>query len=232
MTDDAALDTDNMREDAGVYERLHERFITGDFYPGDLINLPPLCAEYGVSRTPIREVLSRLAFEGLVKKELRGYRVAHRSPEEILDICESRMVLEVSLAEASAIKHSPLDIARITFLHDQIVALTSKAQTQNDIWDIRLLHNRWHYAIHSAGHNTTTSWLIEMLMSQLALSDAEARNDASIEQELRDLQLIVVEHKTIMDAIFSGDPQTARAEMSHHLSRARDDRLVKLAHYE
>lgn len=50
-----------------VYRHLKERLLSGRFAPGERLSEPLLAQELGVSRTPVREALMRLAEEGLVE---------------------------------------------------------------------------------------------------------------------------------------------------------------------
>ena len=68
------------------YERLRQAIIEGDLRPGDQLVEVALAKWCQVSRTPIREALSRLEQDGLVARSDRGLVVLSRSAEEILDI--------------------------------------------------------------------------------------------------------------------------------------------------
>lgn len=68
-----------------------------------------LAAEFGKSRTPVREALHRLEIENLVERVPRGMRVRTSSPEEILDIYEVRIMLEGAAAKAAAERATEFD---------------------------------------------------------------------------------------------------------------------------
>lgn len=85
---------------AEVYESLSERIRTWLYPPGHRLTEEELCAEFGVSRSPIREALNMLAEAGLVDKaERKGYRVRKIDLQELQDLYDTRLVLELAVIE-------------------------------------------------------------------------------------------------------------------------------------
>src|ERR1700754_1808293 len=80
------------------YERLKQAILDGELVPGQQLVEISLAQWCQVSRTPIREALSRLEQDGLALRTDRGLVVRERSPEEILDIYDTRIVLEAMAA--------------------------------------------------------------------------------------------------------------------------------------
>ncbi len=78
-----------------VYTALLEAITERRFPPGQRLVLDDLAAHLGVSRTPIRAALTRLAAEGLVQAAGRtGVRVTQVSPEELMDLYDVRLMCE------------------------------------------------------------------------------------------------------------------------------------------
>jgi DNA-binding GntR family transcriptional regulator len=72
----AKMITKSLREQ--VYDYLRDALRRGDLRPGESINLDAMCQELGVSRTPLREALLRLDWEGFVSVlPRRGVVVRH-----------------------------------------------------------------------------------------------------------------------------------------------------------
>ncbi|MBP6900344.1 MAG: GntR family transcriptional regulator [Burkholderiaceae bacterium] len=83
-----------------VAERLREAIIDGEFGLGAMIPEEQLAAQFGVSRTPVREALNQLQLQGLVVvKPQRGSYVFEPSEADIEAICQFRCVVEPSAAE-------------------------------------------------------------------------------------------------------------------------------------
>src|SRR5262249_12113253 len=85
--------------------QLEQAIVHGDFEPGQVLRQEELSERYGVSRTPVREALRRLAALGLVSFEPnRGVRVRTLSREELREAFLVRAALE-SLATELAVPH-------------------------------------------------------------------------------------------------------------------------------
>ena len=82
---------------------LRELVLKGQFPPGEHLSEPQLVARLGVSRTPVREALSRLAHEGLLYTTGTGrYRVREFTISDVWDAIELRGVLEGTAARLAA----------------------------------------------------------------------------------------------------------------------------------
>ena len=88
-----------------AFQRLRKDVLTGTYAAGAKLKVEDLQAAYGFSSSPLREALSRLSQEGLVRAdERRGFRVAPLSPEDLQDITRMRLMLDVP-ALREAIEH-------------------------------------------------------------------------------------------------------------------------------
>src|SRR5688572_24202883 len=86
-----------------VYELLREYLRTGQVTWGESLREATLAARLGVSRTPVREALGRLASEGLVQAHGRSFTVPALTEQDLQDIYELRLLLETeALRQASA----------------------------------------------------------------------------------------------------------------------------------
>ncbi|RBM20754.1 GntR family transcriptional regulator [Streptomyces sp. PT12] len=81
---------------AQVLAALRDALASGELAPGETYSAPALAERYGVSATPVREAMQRLASEGAVETvPNRGFRVAGRGPRELAELAEVRVALEV-----------------------------------------------------------------------------------------------------------------------------------------
>jgi DNA-binding GntR family transcriptional regulator len=86
-----------------VYEAVREGIISGELRPGDPLVEAQLSADLGISKTPVREALIRLARDGLVVQELhRRSRVATPTVEDVRQACEVRRWVEAEIAARAA----------------------------------------------------------------------------------------------------------------------------------
>ncbi|MBO0826374.1 MAG: GntR family transcriptional regulator, partial [Streptosporangiales bacterium] len=89
---------------------LKQAILKGELEPGQPLVETALAAWCEVSRTPIREALTRLEQDGLVDRTDRGLVVRQRSPEEILDIYETRLALEATAGRMAAERRTAHDL--------------------------------------------------------------------------------------------------------------------------
>ncbi len=104
---------------------LRGMLLRGDFQPGERISELPLVARLGVSRTPIRLALDRLAHEGLLEvSPTGGFVVRAFTIEDVWDAIETRGILEGSAARLAAerLEH-PSELAQLRELRDEMDAM-------------------------------------------------------------------------------------------------------------
>src|SRR5215467_12742982 len=80
---------------SAVVERLREKILSGELREGEQLRQDAIASEFQISRIPVREALSHLAAEGLITIHAnRGAVVSALSPDEIMQLFETRAVLE------------------------------------------------------------------------------------------------------------------------------------------
>lgn len=90
----------------GVYERLKQAIIQGDFGPGSRVVESRLAGALGISRTPVREAIHKLEREGLLRQDpKRGFFVEGLGRADIEETFGIRSVLESYAARLAAIRH-------------------------------------------------------------------------------------------------------------------------------
>jgi DNA-binding GntR family transcriptional regulator len=106
---DAGVDRSLLRDD--VYRRLRDAIVDGTFAPGEQLRDLELAAWLGVSRTPVREALLRLAQSGLVAAQPGRSTVV--SPLDVREVRDARDVVaamhEVAVREAVPVL-TPVDL--------------------------------------------------------------------------------------------------------------------------
>ncbi|WP_190815767.1 GntR family transcriptional regulator [Saccharopolyspora pogona] len=204
--------------DTTAYLQIRGRILDGELIAGSTVTASGLACELQVSRSPVREALSRLELEGLVERTATGYRVPLRSAEEILEICDARIALDAASAQAAAQHASELDLARLEHLLEQ-------AAGAEDIASRLRLDHEFHLALRAAGRNKTISRLLDGLETQLAAHDSRSTSAPD------NLERILDEHREIFDAVRDRDAEKARAAMTAHQRRARDLRIATLVRH-
>lgn len=191
-----------------VYLSLKDAILTLTFHPGEILRKPEICAELGVSRSPVAEAVARLASEALVDVVPQaGTYVARFSMEEIREGAFLREALEVAAVEL---------VAR-SITDDQLVQLRRNLRVQEaliadgDISGFHQLDAQMHELILSfTGFRrlaalSETTWVHVNRARQLVLP-APGR-----------VQATLVEHNAMLAALEARDPVAARVATQHHL---------------
>jgi DNA-binding GntR family transcriptional regulator len=193
-----------------IYAHLREEIISGNMKSGSLHSVYRLADELGVSRTPVREAVLRLADTGMVSVERnRGIRIRGVTVEDIREVFELRLIIEVP-ATAYAATHG--GEALVTALAAEIEAMHSAA-TVNDGEEFRKHDLALHEIISTVLGNQRLSGILG------SLRDATRARGAWTGNRSRDLDEIEKEHMPIVDALLAGDPELAAAQMRAHIVR-------------
>ncbi|CAN5263355.1 GntR family transcriptional regulator [soil metagenome] len=102
-----------------VYRRMREELQSGALEPGRRLVETQLAELYGVSRTPIREVLLQLSREGVLTQQDRGFLVPVDTQKDILDRLEVRHLLDARLARHVATEATPEEIRALAKAHER-----------------------------------------------------------------------------------------------------------------
>lgn len=193
-----------------VHNALQELIFNGDLQPGAPLSVPALAAQLNVSRTPVREAVQQLIYEGLATHTRNaGARVTLLDDEAVNAVFEVREVLD-----GLAARNATLIASRAV-----IEQLRKMVQVQRELLDDKPDRRRdarldleFHTLIRDTAHNRP-------------LSDALARLDGQSHLYRSDMwttdlnrRLAVAEHERIVAAIEAGDAEGARAAACAHVA--------------
>jgi DNA-binding GntR family transcriptional regulator len=194
---------------AEVVQRLEVEILKGHRRPGDRLDERQLAEQYGVSRTPVREALQRLAASGLVVSRGRqGLQVAELSLADLLDAFSIVAELE-GLASAQAARRIQPSQRRALQEAQEACALASESGDAEFFYDANI---RFHDTIAEASHNR----ILQDELRRLTLKISPYRRTITY-QPGRTVSSIP-EHQEVMEAIFRGDADKARATMRTHVT--------------
>ena len=196
------------------YELLKQAILAGDLRPGQSLIETVLAGQYDVSRTPIREALTRLEQDGVVVRSERGLIVRMRSPDEILDIYEARILLEGRAARIAAERRSRVDVVTLRRLAEEMEVVDASDETA-----MVIANREFHRGLWRATHNEPMIDLLARLDLHLVRYPATTLTQPGRWQEAN------AEHRIIIDAIERSDGLTAEAISTQHFTTARDIRL-------
>jgi DNA-binding GntR family transcriptional regulator len=204
-----------------VYLTLKRRILALKLAPGSELDEAQLGLEIGVSRTPLREALVRLASEGLVVlMPNRGARVAPMDIDYVQEHLEAFDLMQRVTTRWAAQRRSNEDLEKLELLRDTF----DEAKNRGDA-DGMIDHNfSFHQAIGEACGNRNFSKTYAGLLSEnlriahLAMAYEWYGSAAAFEDHTT---RIVREHHAIVDAIRLKDPDTAERLAASHSGLAR-----------
>lgn len=202
-----------------VYEELKSAIVDLRLAPGDPLREAALAEQLGVSKTPIREALTRLEQEGLVETtSFKGAVVSGYSRQDLIEIYELRELLENAAARAAAESMSDADRDRLR----RICRESRKLTKGGDAAGLAALISAFDDVLFDQVRNGRIRALIGNLRAHLTrighlTAEIPGRIDASVE-----------EHEKILEAIAARDPDLAERQMSEHIRSVRDDQLRAL----
>ena len=197
----------------------------GSLAPGARLGEVELADRLGVSRTPVREALSRLAAEGLVQiTPNRGARVATWTVAELEGVFDLRSVLEPRLTAYAVPNARPADVDDLEELAVRMLAVGSPGPRQ-DLDALVPLNRAFHdRLIALAGHPTLATALAAAIHPPIVRRNFHTYDDASLRRSL-------AHHVEIVAAVRAGDPDWACAVMTAHIRNARAV-MVRAAHQQ
>jgi phosphonate utilization transcriptional regulator len=199
-----------------VQQEIERRILAGELPPGAKLIEAALAAELGVSRGPVREAFRRLETAGLLRQEKhRGVFVRDVPLAEAMDIYDLRAMIDEAVGRrlASAITPEQLKAVRA------LVEAMEKAVKSGDADAYHLLNLEFHDALVEAAGNRKLFELYRRLINELGLFRRLNLADAKA------LPLSVADHRAIVKAIASGDPEAAARAMRDHVLGSKERTL-------
>lgn len=210
-----------------IVTTLTQRILLGQLAPGEkLPSESAIVGEYGVSRTVVREALSKLQAAGLVetrhgvgtfvlaRDQRQGLHLNHDTAVSVRGILELRLGLETQAAALAALRRSEVQLQHMREALDDYQAslANNDSSVEPDV--------RFHQLIAQATGNTYFTDVIQHLGNSViprTRINAEERGNTDL---MKLGQLANLEHEAILNAIRRQDPDAARAAMLLHLSNS------------
>jgi DNA-binding GntR family transcriptional regulator len=199
-----------------VLDRLRADILAGRFAPGERLKFAPLCQVYDVSVGLLREVLSRLAEQGLVLASPQvGFQVTPISVDDLLDLTRTRMDIE-GLALRRGIERGDMAWrARLVAAHFTLA--NTQRRNENDptrvtpAWEAA--HTDFHDALLAGGNSPRLYAIATALRTSACLyrrwSEAIDATDAARDP--------AAEHAAIFQHAIDGDADAAVAALAAHI---------------
>ncbi|MHC5263778.1 GntR family transcriptional regulator [Streptomyces sp. UC4497] len=187
-----------------VLEEIKHRILTGRLRPGQALVETDVAAQFGVSKTPVREALKTLAGTGLVvMSQYKGVTVRMVDADMAREVYDVRLLLEPEALRRTVCRRASLDVARDA-LH--------RAATASDTAQRSLANREFHRALYLPCGNPLLGRMLDEVRDQAALVSAVAwAADPSWEREAG-------EHREILELALAGDAQGASRALRDHIA--------------
>ena len=195
-----------------VQEEIERLIMNGELPVGSRLNESDLALRFGTSRGPVREALRALEEVGLVRTERnRGFFVREISFEEVEEIYEIREVLEELIGRRVALSMTDERRARLGALINEMESTAA----QGSIEGYAALNLKFHETLLAYAGSEKLRETYSRLTKELHLFRMRALADGG------GLKVSAAEHRRILDAIASGDPELAGAALRRHVVASR-----------
>ena len=190
---------------------LRDQITSGNLPAGAPVRPETVADELGISTTPAREALQALRAEGFLDlAPRRGFTVAQLNGDDIRDMFLVQAMVAGELAARAAQNITPEDVASLDAIHGNLVA----AAERGDLTALEELNHQFHRDINLAANSPRLAHVIR-LVSRYAPRRFYATIAGWPETTVHD-------HTLVLDAIRSGDAETARREMTAHVHHAAE----------
>jgi len=202
-----------------VVERLSELIIEGELAPGARLNERELCARLGVSRTPLREALRRLAHDGLVTLQPnRGAFVTEMSRAAVRDSFELMAALEALAGELACQHVTDAEVAEIEALTYEMMA----CHARRDLPEYYRLNRAIHERIAAAAGNPQLTEMAQKL--NLRIQNLRFRSNLDAQKWSAALD----EHRRMVELLRARNGPELAQLMRGHLKRKAQAVLAML----
>lgn len=197
-----------------LVELVRDRILSGEVPPDQPIRQDALAGELGVSKIPLREALTRLEQEGLLRSQAnRGFFVRALSAEEAEEVYALRLMLEPDMAGQAALRADDAQRAKAREAMERLIAATDAHGL-----GVGALNRAFHVALIAPANRPITTTILERLH---VLSERYVRK--TLESADRN-ERANLEHRAILDAWLARDASAVVTLIRAHI----DDTLTDL----
>ncbi|MGA0533776.1 GntR family transcriptional regulator [Hansschlegelia sp. KR7-227] len=189
-------------------DAIENDIVAGVFAPGEKLDELQVAKRFGVSRTPVREALMQLSAIGVVElRPRRGAVVADHGPQRVYEMFEVMAELEGLAGAHAARRYDAGDREALTQAHERCREAAEQGEFDAYYYDNEVFH----HAIYAASHSA-------FLAEQCGALHRRLRPYRRLQLRVRNrLKISFEEHAAILEAIFAGDGDAARARLRSHV---------------
>jgi len=194
-----------------AYRHIEEMIVTLRLEPGAVINERTLTDITGMGRTPVREAVQKLAWEGLMEIRPRsGIAIAALNPQDFRRVLDAREGVERVLARDAALYGAELHHKRLQQASDAM----SAARSGNDVDGFLAADKTFDTVLGQAAENAFAARLASPLQTHSRRFWFRLQRPGSLQQAAG-------AHQAVIDAIIGRDPDRAAAEATRLIDHLR-----------
>lgn len=192
-----------------AYRAIRTRILNGQLAMGEFIREQEVSEALGVSRTPVREALGRLASEGFLERiPHRGFRVPDDQWDTLLELYPIVSALELLAGRMALSNLTATDVERLKELNRDL----SRCQEEGEVRRCIEVNNEFHQVICERSGSRRLCDLLNDLRSQLGRLEVWYYSQPECAAES------VAEHDDLIRAIETGDHERALSLLEHNMS--------------
>ena len=196
----------------GVYHRLRDAILSNQLPPGTALSVPEFARRLQVSRSPIREAVQRLVYDGLaVNVAHRGAEVAGVDFADLQQLYEVREVLEGLAARLATERIAAAGLERLREILDAHEEVVDSGDERGHIE----MDMAYHVGIHQAAQSAYLSETLQRIHGKSHLAYYQ------LWRGLDDRRLALEEHRRVFEAMLSGDAAGADQAARNHIVQLR-----------
>lgn len=197
-----------------VVKDLRERIVFGYLKPGDRISDARVASAMDISRAPVREALAHLAARGLIDEVPgRGSFVAKLTTDDVINIFDCRRAIEGTAAlRVAEMPDVDRRVAQLKSVVDDMLCIQGLAEDKLSIEHAKNDH-RFHTTLCELTENT---WLVRLYTQLADQSLMMQALDSAAHRPASGAEFVAL-HMPIVDAIATGDPDTACGAIVAHI---------------
>ena len=212
------LETKTVHDQA--YAKLHEVIVSGAWAPGERLDERALAQALGVSRTPVREAVTRLVSDRLVEhRPYQGNFIRSFTLEQVVSLYDVRRVLEVLAIREAVPRLTEDTLTAIRSVLDEACAAVDKG----DLASFADADRTFHHLISECSGNETLVLLLQNLDAQIQIVRTAANRDPQL------VERTLIERDRILAALKDRDAEHAATLMAEHIDNVKRTVVDQLA---
>lgn len=207
----------NLTDDA--YQKIKGFILRSEIYPRQKIIIEDLAKQMGISRTPIREAMSRLVKDGYVKQIWnRGFFVNEVTVEEVEQLYGAREALEPYIAEEAARRITPAQVEELEVLLKEYGEYVDRRPRR----ERRLVDLDFHDKVAEIAGNFYLQRVLGEVFERIVLKQRVAAGQLDRGKDAW------LQHRAIVAAIRDGKPNDARRQALYHVRKSKQLAMLRL----